>query len=56
MTIAGTILKVDLTDGKVEKKPTAPYVKDWIGGVGIATRIMWEEVPPETRAFSPENL
>jgi aldehyde:ferredoxin oxidoreductase len=55
MTIAGTILKIDLTDGKIEKKPTAPYMKDWIGGVGIATRIMWEEVPPDTRAFSPEN-
>ena len=55
MSTAGTILKVDLTGGKIEKKPTAPYVKDYIGGTGIAARIFWEEVPPGTRAFSPEN-
>ena len=56
MSWAGTILRVDLTDGKIEKEPTSRYVKDYIGNAGIAARIFWEEVPPDTRAYDPRNL
>jgi aldehyde:ferredoxin oxidoreductase len=56
MSRAGTILRVDLTGGKIEKEPTSRYVKDYIGGAGIAGRIFWDEVPPETRPFDPKNL
>jgi aldehyde:ferredoxin oxidoreductase len=31
-------------------------VKDYLGGAGIGGRFFWEEVPPETRPFDPENL
>jgi aldehyde:ferredoxin oxidoreductase len=55
MSSAGTILRVNLSDSSIKKTPTAPYIKDYIGGIGIAARIFWEEVPPETRAFSPDN-
>lgn len=56
MSWAGTILRVDLTKGKMEKEPTAPYVKDYIGGALIGSRIFGEEVPPDTRAYDPKNL
>jgi len=56
MSWAGTILRIDLTEGKIEKEPTSKYVKDYIGGVGIGARIFWEEVPPDTRAYDPRNI
>jgi aldehyde:ferredoxin oxidoreductase len=56
MTWAGKILRVDLTEGKIEKEPTSRYVEDYFGGIGIGSRIFWEEVPPDTRAFDPNNL
>jgi aldehyde:ferredoxin oxidoreductase len=56
MSWSGTILRVDLTEGKIEKEPTSKYVKDYIGGALIGTRIFTEEVPPDTRAYDPKNL
>ncbi len=56
MTWAGTILHINLTDGSVEKEPTAPYIKDYLGGVGIGMKIFWDKVPPDTRPYDPENL
>jgi len=56
MSWAGTILRIDLTEKKIEKESTSRYVKDYIGGAGIGTRIFWEEVPPDTRAFDPRNI
>ena len=52
---AGEILTVDLSDGTVTKLPTADYTDTYIGGHGIATRLYWEMVPPEAKAFDPEN-
>jgi aldehyde:ferredoxin oxidoreductase len=56
MSRAGTILRVDLTEGKIEKEPTSKYMKDYIGNAGIGAKIFWEEVPPDTRPYNPENL
>ncbi len=52
---AGTILRVDLSSGEVSRTPTADYTDRFVGGRGIAARIYWEEVPPEVKAFEPEN-
>jgi aldehyde:ferredoxin oxidoreductase len=52
---AGEILKVDLSDGKITRLPTAAYADKYIGGHGIATRLYWEMVPPQAKAFDPEN-
>ena len=46
MSWAGTILRVDLTEGRIEKEPTSRYVKDYIGDAGIATSIFWEGGAP----------
>jgi aldehyde:ferredoxin oxidoreductase len=56
MSRTGAILRVDLTERKIEKESTSRYVEDYIGGAGIGTRIFWEEVPPETRAFDAANI
>lgn len=52
---AGEILSVDLSDGVVKKLPTAPYAERFVGGHGIAARLYWELVPPDAKAFGPEN-
>ncbi len=52
---AGQILRVNLTTGVTERIPTGRYSDLFLGGRGIAARIYWEEVPPETNPFDPEN-
>ena len=50
----GKILRVNLTDKTVSVSPTDPY-KGYIGGMGLANKIMYDEVPAGTDPFSPEN-
>ena len=50
----GKILRVNLTTGNTEVLSTDPY-KDYIGGMGLANKIMYDEVPAGTDPFSPEN-
>jgi aldehyde:ferredoxin oxidoreductase len=52
---AGKILRVDLDAGSVSEQGTLAYAKRFLGGRGIATRIYWEEVSPETGSLDPEN-
>jgi len=56
MSRAGKILKVDLTDGSIEKVPTAPYTRDYIGGPAIGARLIYEHVSPGVRGKDPENM
>src|SRR3990170_6805980 len=51
----GKILKVDLSSGRITKTPTAEYAEKFLGGRGLAAKIYWDEVPPGTKAFDPEN-
>ncbi len=50
----GKILRVNLTDKTVSVSPTDPY-KEYLGGMGIANKIMYDEVPAGTDPLSPEN-
>lgn len=50
----GKILRVNLTDKTVSVSPTDPY-KEYLGGMGIANKIMYDEVPADTDPLSPEN-
>ncbi len=52
---AGTILKVDLSHGNTTRLSTADYADRFLGGRGIAAKIYWDMVPPQTRAYDPEN-
>jgi aldehyde:ferredoxin oxidoreductase len=51
----GRILRVDLSSGKTSIVPTVEYARDFVGGVGIAARIAWQELSPGADAFDPEN-
>ena len=50
----GKILRVNLTDKTVSVSPTDPY-KEYLDGMGIANKIMYDEVPAGTDPLSPEN-
>ena len=52
---AGKILKVDLSSGSTTDLPTADYADRFLGGRGIAAKIYWDEVSPQTGALDPEN-
>ena len=55
----GKILRVNLTTGSITTESTDPY-KEYIGGMGLANKVMYDEVPagtdplgPTTRSCSP---
>ena len=52
----GKILRVNLSEGKVsvEDLPT-DWSRDFLGGTGLATRYLYEEVPKGVDALGPEN-
>lgn len=53
---AGQILRVDLTTGKIKKEPLEPEMaKQYIGGFGISSRLLYDAVKPGTDALSPGN-
>lgn len=51
---AGKILRVNLTTGKISTVETKKYA-DYIGGMGIGYRVLFEEVPVGTKAYDPAN-
>jgi len=52
----GKILRVDLTDGTFKDEVLKEeMVRDYIGGSGIGTKILYDETSAETQALSPEN-
>lgn len=52
---AGTILKVDLTNNQTTKIPSSTYTKKFIGGRGLAAKLYWDNVKPETDATDSAN-
>lgn len=50
----GKIARVNLTTGTVSVESTEPY-KFLVGGMGMANKIMYDEVPAGTDPFSPDN-
>jgi len=53
----GFDLEVDLSRGSIDRVETDPNdTKLYMGGLGTNAKIMWDRVPPETEAFSEENL
>ncbi|OGP54389.1 MAG: hypothetical protein A2Y65_09350 [Deltaproteobacteria bacterium RBG_13_52_11] len=51
----GKTLHVNLNNSEIKTIATQPYAEQYLGGRGIASRIYWETVMPETKAFDPEN-
>jgi len=53
---AGWYLRVDLTRSSIQKLPLpVEWVEDYLGGSGMGTKILWDEVPPSTNPLDPEN-
>lgn len=53
----GTILRVDLRSGEIEKEPLSDRLRlNYLGGRGINSRILYDGVGPEVDALSPENV
>jgi len=51
----GNILKIDLSSGYVTRVPMKDYADRFVGGIGIAAKVYWDELSPDVRAFEPEN-
>ncbi|MCL0089765.1 aldehyde ferredoxin oxidoreductase family protein [Dehalococcoidia bacterium] len=53
---AGKILRVDLARGNHRIEDLDPHIaRDFIGGRGLATKLLFNEIDPKIDAFSPEN-
>ncbi|MDO8670162.1 MAG: aldehyde ferredoxin oxidoreductase N-terminal domain-containing protein, partial [Dehalococcoidia bacterium] len=52
---AGNILRVNLSTGQISLLPTSEYAERFVGGRGVAAKLYWDLVKPETRPLSPEN-
>ena len=53
----GFNLEIDLTRRSIERVGTDPVDTElYLGGLGTNAKILWDRVPPEVEAFSPDNL
>ena len=52
----GKILRVDLSSGKISTIDTNQYVPQFIGGLGVAAKLAWDELKPGTGPFDPDNM
>ena len=51
----GKLLRVNLSQRKIAEEPLdANMARDYIGGAGLATRIIFDEVPADTDPLSPQ--
>jgi len=54
---AGYYLEVDLTKGKVHKKEMEKeWARLYLGGSGVAAKILWDRTGPETNPLGPDNV
>jgi aldehyde:ferredoxin oxidoreductase len=53
--LAGRILRVDLTDNRIETESTEPYAKRFLGGRAVNSYLLLNEMSPETGWSDPEN-
>ena len=53
---AGKIIRVNLSHGTITKQPLdAKMAENFLGGSGFITKILWDEVGPQTDPLGPEN-
>jgi aldehyde:ferredoxin oxidoreductase len=52
---AGKILRVDLSNGEISTELTSKYAKEWLGGPGIAIKILYDELRPWMTPYDPAN-
>jgi aldehyde:ferredoxin oxidoreductase len=55
--IVGKILRIDLTSKRItEEGYPDSYVEKYLGGDGLAARLLYDEVPPGVGSLDPENV
>ncbi len=53
----GTLLYIDLTTRQVERRPLKESLRrDYLGGRGINSRLLYDEVPPGTSPLGEDNV
>ncbi|MFC2036752.1 aldehyde ferredoxin oxidoreductase family protein [Chloroflexota bacterium] len=53
----GTILRVNLTDGTIQRHPTEEHLaRAFLGGRGLNAKRLWDELPAHTDGLSPGNM
>ncbi len=54
--MTGTLLRVNLSTGKISKEPIAEGLwRQFIGGRGLGTKLLMDNMDPRTDALSPNN-
>lgn len=56
MVISSKILRVDLTSGAISQESAEKYEERFIGGRGVNSFILFNEIKPETKPLDPENV
>ena len=52
----GTILRINLSDGTIKKEPLQQErYRDFIGGRGLNSKILYDEIQPGIDPLGPEN-
>ncbi len=55
--ISGKILEINLTDRTIETKNLSEGIYlGYLGGLGLASRLLFDYLPPQTDPLSPENV
>ena len=52
---AGKLLRVNLSTGKIWTQPWAEHMREYVGGVGLGAKILYEEVGPKVHWDHPDN-
>jgi aldehyde:ferredoxin oxidoreductase len=53
---AGKYLRVNLTSGEIQSlQLPIEWAQNYLGGNGMGTKILWDEVPPQVDPLGPEN-
>lgn len=53
---AGMLLRVNLTSGRISKEAIPEeYLRDYLGGAGLAARYLYDEIPAGSDVFGEEN-
>ena len=50
----GKLLRVDLDNRECTVEPSEQYYDQFLGGKGINTKVLWDEVPPEVAPLDPQ--
>jgi aldehyde:ferredoxin oxidoreductase len=53
----GRFLWVNLADGTIQKEiPDESLLRDFVGGYGVAARLLYDRIPPNTDPLGPDNI